>query len=203
MLIFLRGFATPPGAYDALLAPLRAVGIDVITPQWYGLNGLFGRYTATDEARDTWELVQQLDQPTVVAGHSRGGQVAWRVAQLATAHDSRLVRAVALLDPVDGSGPKAGSGLATSTPAQFRYPTLILGAALGGRCAPANANHEVFAAATPHAEHLVVPDLGHADLLTGSARTWGRRLCGGGSDPDLARGRVSELLSAFYSSAFP
>jgi hypothetical protein len=217
MLMFLRGFATPTTAYDALLAPLRATGIDVVTPRWYGFDGYIGRYTAADEARDTWALIRQLDRPTMVAGHSRGGQVAWRVAQLAADHERSsggatngakagdeaqapppLLSAIVLIDPVDGSGPRAHTAMATSSPARFDYPTLIIGAGIGGRCAPAEGNHEVFAATTPQAEHLVIKDLGHADLLNGRARGLGRRLCGGGPDPDAARERISDLLTSFY-----
>lgn len=217
MLLFLRGFATPTTAYDALLAPLRAAGIHVVTPRWYGFDGYIGRYTAADEARDAWALIRQLDQPIMVAGHSRGGQVAWRVAQLAADDEwSRgsatsgaragdeaqapppLLSAIALIDPVDGSGPRAHTDMATSSLARFDYPTLIIGAGIGGRCAPAGGNHNAFAAAAPQAEHLVMEDLGHADLLNGRARGLGRRLCGGGPDPDTARERISDLLTSFY-----
>ena len=42
----------------------------------------------------------------------------------------------------------------------------------------------------------MVTDLGHADILEGRARSLGRRLCGGGRDPDRARDAVTALLAA-------
>ena len=55
----------------------------------------------------------------------------------------------------------------------------------------------MFAAAAPQARHVVVPLLGHADMLDGGARSFGRRLCGGAPDPDEGCAAVSSLLVAF------
>ncbi len=202
VLVFLRGFATPPAAYTALLAPLRAVGVAVAVPNFYGLNGYIGRYTAVDEASDTLALLREIHEPVVLAGHSRGGQVAWRTAQLLAAAGTGAdvdLRALVLIDPVDGAGPRARGRLATATPASFTTPTLIVGAGIGGTCAPERANYSTFASATPTATLVVIDDMGHADILNGRRAALGRRLCGGSENPSAVREEVSSLLAATYA----
>jgi hypothetical protein len=75
----------------------------------------------------------------------------------------------------------------------------VIGAGVAGRCAPTNVNYEHFTAATPTAEQIVVPDLGHADVLCGRAQALGRLLCGGSAQPEAARATVSELMLDFLS----
>ncbi|MCB0916579.1 MAG: alpha/beta fold hydrolase [Actinobacteria bacterium] len=204
MLLLLRGFATPATAYDVLVAPLRSAGVPVLVPEFYGLNGYLGRYTAADEAADAITLLAQTDSPVLVAGHSRGGQVAWRLAQsLATSGSAPAIdlRGLVLIDPVDGAGPRATSRLATANDAAFTIPTLIIGAGIGGRCAPSGANHTAFARATPSADHIVIEQMGHADILSGTALAIGRRLCGGAPNPAVPRAEVTGLLTSSYRSA--
>lgn len=201
MLIFDHGFMSPPGAYTELLAPLRAAGIEVVTPKFYSpVAGITGRYTAVDEAKDLSELVDALPttnvagvhrtSPPWLAGHSRGGQAAWRAAEILGARIGGLV----LIDPVDGAGPRSIGDRATDHPARIEVPTLIIGAGMGGACAPAGLNHEVFAAAHPAATHIVIEDMGHADIMSGRALRLGRLLCKGGSQPERYRRQVSDLL---------
>ena len=131
----------------------------------------------------------------MIAGHSRGGQAAFLAAgELAAAGD--LLSAVALVDPVDGEGRAPTAPLSTVGGARFDCRTLVVGAALGGRCAPEPVNHAVFAAAIPQARYAVVRELGHADMLGGRARAFGRRLCGGAADPDPGRALCTQLLAA-------
>lgn len=202
VLFFVHGFLAPPSAYTELLAPLRGAGIEVATPSFYGaLAGLTGRYSATQEADDLAAMVRSMSAPTGrdtasdrpwLAGHSRGGQVAWRAAEILGSEIGGLI----VIDPVDGAGPRATSTTARATdhPASIRVPTLIIGAGRGGSCAPSGLNHEVFAAALPEAAHIVIDDMGHADMLSGRALAWGRRLCGGGSDPARCRRELSDLM---------
>jgi pimeloyl-ACP methyl ester carboxylesterase len=173
----------------------------VVTPSLYprGPSALVGRHPVEKEAADAAALVRGLAAAprsrVVLAGHSRGGQAAWRAANLLAADD--LVDALVLVDPVDGGGRSPQEPTSTTRPAVFTCPALIVGAGLGGRCAPAPVNHEVFAAAAPDARHVVVPELGHADILDGRTRAFGRRLCGGAAEPDPGRAAVSRLLVAF------
>lgn len=199
MLIFDHGFMSPPGAYSALLAPLRAAGVEVVTPNFYGpFAGLSGRYTVAEEALALAEIVQALPTASTagtprsapwLAGHSRGGQAAWRAAELLGTKIGGLI----LIDPVDGAGPRS-SAKATDHPASIGVPTLIIGAGRGGACAPAGLNHETFAAALPTATHVVIAEMGHADILSGAALRWGRVLCRGGNHPAQYRREVSDLM---------
>lgn len=291
-LVFLPGFMTAPTSYEALLAPLQDAGVHVVVPHLYrrGIKALSGALSVADEAVRACEFLASLPAangsgPLWLGGHSRGGQAAWRSAQLlatnnraptatredaaaadgdATDADRRVAAAdgdatdadrraaaadgdatpvweagwrlplssrnfsyprthaedrlpagnrtvgrarprqarprqlagLILVDPVDGSGRRPAGPEACANAASFDLPTLIIGAGIGGNCAPAAVNHDVFAAATPGADHVVVAGLGHADILCGPVRTLGRLLCGGGDDPTTARRRVSELMLA-------
>lgn len=198
MLVFLPGFMAPAGWYRALLAPVADQGLaQVRIPQVYrpGPAALGGRPSVVEEAERAAQLVRGLARDgheVWLGGHSRGGQAAWRAAELVG--PAGLV----LVDPVDGSGRRTGA-VTTARPARFGLVPLVVGAGIGGPCAPEAVNHERFAAAAPRRIHVVVPDCGHADILVGRARDLGRRLCGGGAAPDAARTAVTALLAAHLS----
>lgn len=192
-LLFLPGFMIAAPAYDALLQPVQVAGWQVVVPQLYprGVSALLGRHSVTDEAREAAKLVHGR---CVIAGHSRGGQAAWLAAGMAD------VAGVVLIDPVDAQGRRPDGPTSTRSKASFTCPCLIVGARLGGRCAPEGVNHVQFAQVTPQAEHVIVDDLGHADMLSGRPLTFGRRVCGGGADPVAAREHVSGLMVAFLAA---
>lgn len=194
-LIFLPGFMTAPGAYRQLLEPVAAAGLTVLVPQLYprGVRALLGGYSVVDEAAAAARLVGEQSGRVLLAGHSRGGQAAWRAAGLVA------VAGLCLVDPVDGQGRAPQAPTATAEPARFNCPTLIIGAGHGGKCAPAAVNFEHFAEATPFADVVVVEAMGHADMLSGRARDLGRRLCGGGPDPDAYRGECSQRMIDFLT----
>ena len=201
LLIFLPGFMSSAGAYRALLEPVAAQGTTVVIPQLYrrGPSALIGRPSVIDEADTAADLVRRtaLAYPThsiVLGGHSRGGQAAWRAA---AALAPELPAALVLLDPVDGEGRQPSRATATSSGLRVTCRTLVIGAGIGGACAPTPVNHEVFAAATPDAEHAIVTELGHADVLSGRERSLGRRLCGGAANPEPGRAACSALIAAF------
>jgi pimeloyl-ACP methyl ester carboxylesterase len=205
LLVFFHGFMTSPNAYRTLLTAIAADDTLVVGQRMYrpGPAALAGRPTAIEESEAGAALLDRLRDEfqaseVWVAGHSRGGQVAWRVAGL------RRVDGVVLIDPVDGSGPKAMHPTSAATPATFACPVLIIGAGRAGRCAPEPVNHEHFAAAAPPgAVHVVVPELGHADMLDGRARQAARMMCPGADDPDAGRDTVGQLARWFATGALP
>ena len=197
VLVLLPGFITPARSYAGLVSPLveSDPGLRVLIPQLYGISPgvLAGRYPVTQEVSEATELVADLARPGVpvwLAGHSRGGQAAWLVAE--ELEDRARLAGLILFDPVDS----AGSGSAAARPPQFSTECLVIGAGIGSRCAPEGVNHERFAAAAPRRIHATVEGCGHADVLTGRALSWGRALCSGGPDPQSARATVTALIAA-------
>lgn len=205
VLVLLPGFMIAASAYSALAEAVADAGSTVIVPQLYrrGIGALAGRAPVTAEARAASGLVRSVaaerpDARVHLGGHSRGGQAAWRAA--GGLIDDGLPVSLVLLDPVDGEGRRPAGPTATAAPAAFAVPTLIVGAGVAGQCAPERINHQQFARANPSAPHVIVDGLGHADLLTGRARDLGRRLCGGGPDPDVARAVTAELIAAWLAA---
>jgi pimeloyl-ACP methyl ester carboxylesterase len=192
-LLFLAGFMTAPRAYTSLLAPVAATGIHVVVPRLArrGLRVLTGRYGPDDEAGDAIALARRLGAenpgPLWLGGHSRGGLVAWLAAT------SIEPLGIVLVDPVSGGG---GPRAAPEPPPRrtLHCPCLVVGCALGGRCAPAGRNHDEFARVAAGCTHVVVPDCGHADMLDGVDARLGRLACGHGQDPAAARAAISALL---------
>jgi pimeloyl-ACP methyl ester carboxylesterase len=205
LVLFFHGFMQSPKGYRTLLGAMAGDDTVVVGQRMYrpGPAALAGRPTAVQEAEAGATLLDGLRgefEPAELwlAGHSRGGQVAWRVAGM------RRVDGLILVDPVDGSGPKEMRPTSAAAPATFSCRTLILGAGRAGRCAPEPVNHEIFAAAAPAgAVHVVVPDLGHADMLDGRARQTARMMCPGADDPDGARDTVGLLVRGFLTGALP
>jgi pimeloyl-ACP methyl ester carboxylesterase len=158
---------------------------------------LVGRPSPSAEAEQGIRVVEHVvatRRPDEVwlAGHSRGGQVAWRVAE----HIGPA--GVVVIDPVDGAGRRPSALAATAEPATFAAPTLVIGAGLGDRCAPTAVNHEHFAAAAPSgSSHVVIASMGHGDVLDDRPARASRRLCGGSADPRHERDTVADLIARF------
>jgi len=205
VLILLPGFMIAAQSYTALARAVAGSGATVIVPQLYrrGLGALAGRVPVATEAAAAADLVRSVtaDRPGArihLGGHSRGGQAAWRAAGQLREDDRPA--SVVLLDPVDGEGRRPTGPTSTAHEAAFTVPALVVGAGIGGRCAPEGINHRQFAQATPAARHVLVQGLGHADLLDGRGRDLGRRLCGGGPDPDAARAVTAALIGAWITA---
>lgn len=203
-LVLLPGFMSPPQAYAALVAPVAAAGVLVDVPTLYprGLGTLLGRHTVEEEAEAATGVVRShfaAGRRIVLAGHSRGGQAALRAGRSL----GDAIAALVLVDPVDGAGRRPSVRTSTAVAAVAPWPALVIGAGIGGPCAPAPVNHDAFAEALPGSGHVVVRGLGHADVLEGRSRALGRRLCGGADDPDPGRALVGELLLAVVESRPP
>lgn len=191
-LLFAPGFVTPTRAYRTLLAPLaEQIGrVVVVSPSASTVAMLGARHSAEDQAAHLVAIARGLrdhDVEVLLGGHSRGGLVAYLAAGGVDA------AALALVDPVSGAGgPRAAPEPLPVV--DVGCPSLVVGCGIGDRCAPVGRNHEVFAATIAGCRHTVVADCGHADVLEGRAARLGRRLCGGGDDPEAARAEVTAAL---------
>lgn len=214
VVVFQHGFITRNDAYSEVLRHVAGHGFVVVAPQMYepGLAALLGHPTAAEEALGVAHVLEWLPaglgtalgyEPETarlgLAGHSRGGKVAW----LTLAADPLRAQAIAGIDPVDGTGgPFGNQARAVAGPFTFSLPTLVIGTGLGGDCAPAGDNHEQFYAAsrTP-AWHVVVPCAGHADMLDEATAVLAGALCPGGSDRAGMRRLTAGLLVAFFRAS--
>jgi hypothetical protein len=61
----------------------------------------------------------------------------------------------------------------------------------------------VFAAAAPDAGHVVVPTIGHGDILDDRPAATARRLCGGAADPAPGRKAVTALIADLVLATTP
>lgn len=205
LIVFFPGFMVSPWSYRSLFAAIVSNRASVVAPQMYrrGPRALAGHPSASEEAERGVRLVEHLratrrPDELWLAGHSRGGQVAWRVAERVDPHG------VVVIDPVDGAGRRPTTLVAAAAPAAFTARTLVIGAGLGGRCAPDPVNHRHFAAAAPPgATHVVIDTMGHGDVLDERPARASRRLCGGSADPASERRAVAELVTQFVEGVTP
>lgn len=216
LVVFQHGFMARNVWYAEILAHLASHGFVVVAPQMYepGLGALLGNPTAAQEARAAADLLAWLPgridgfagvriraDRLGLAGHSRGGKVAW----LVLAEDPARARAVAGVDPVDGAGgPLNNQPRVIQGPFNFNFPTLVLGAGLGGNCAPAGDNHVQFyeASASP-AWHVVALDAGHADMLDeiAASAAANSNFCQSGPDRAGMRRLTGGLLTTFFRAS--
>jgi pimeloyl-ACP methyl ester carboxylesterase len=199
VIVFFSGFMVSPWSYRSLFASIVSDQTSIVAPQMYrrGPGPLTGHPSPTEEAERGIRLVEHVvaargADEVWIAGHSRGGQVAWRVAEHVDPDG------VVVIDPVDGAGRHPTTPAAAVEPAGFAGRTLVIGAGLGGRCAPAAVNHQHFAAAAPSGStHVVIASMGHGDLLDDRPARASRLLCGGSADPRHERDTITELVRRF------
>lgn len=186
---FQHGFTSLVENYQFLLARLASHGFIVFAPQMYDTGGnpstapgipaevadaaivasWFQAHADSLVASQTG--VHANAEKLGLAGHSRGGQVAWRMLVDAGVD----AKAYAGVDPVDGDAPPFatdGPGpLVTATPTHFGFPVHVLGTGLGATggpfaCAPSNRNYTLFQDAALDGSYTVLADEhGHADML--------------------------------------
>lgn len=203
LIVFFPGFMVSPWSYRSLFAGIVSDRTAIVAPQMYRRDprALAGRPSASEEAAQGVRLVEHLrttrrPEQVWLAGHSRGGQVAWRVAGRVDPDG------VVVIDPVDGAGRHPTALAAAAEPAGFTARTLVIGAGLGGRCAPDPVNHRHFAAVAPAGStHVVIDSMGHGDVLDDRSARASRRLCGGSADPAGERSTVAELITRFLDPA--
>ncbi|HCS27156.1 MAG TPA: hypothetical protein DIW43_06865 [Spongiibacteraceae bacterium] len=183
-----HGFSAANSSLATVNEFLAGHGFVVVAPQMYPQGNPADAPSIDDETQGVADVINwaksNLEAVTGanadiarygLAGHSRGGQVAWRAAL----NNTNSVQALAGIDPVDGNAPPFDfdsdpftvdpGPLVTDTALSFGFPTLILGTGLGPSepfsCAPEGRNHEQFYAASDRAFHLVALDYGHNDMF--------------------------------------
>lgn len=199
LVVFFHGFVTSPSSYRTLLGLLIGPHTTIVAPQMYrrGPAALAGRPSVIDEATSARRVIAHVVERHAprelwIAGHSRGGQVAWLVAEACSP------AGVVVFDPVDGVGRDASELHAAARSATFDARTLVIGAGLGGRCAPAAVNHEQFARVGPPGNsHVVIPTMGHGDFLDDRPRRAARLLCGGSANPEVDRETAGTIARDF------
>jgi chlorophyllase len=214
LVIFQHGFQSRNRAYEQILTHVASHGFVVVAPQMYapGVASLFSDFTAQDEARLAADVLQWLPERIDalsgtktrwdrlgLAGHSRGGKVVWLVLR----DNPNAALAAAGIDPVDGrGGPSGDQPRVLDAPVTFAGPSVILGAGLGGDCAPEGENHvQFFAAAQSPAMHVVAPGQGHGDMLDPFDSRLATLICESGSTPDEMRQLTAGLMVLLFREA--
>lgn len=214
VVVFQHGFMARNVYYDGILRHLASHGFVVVAPQMYelGIAPLLGRPPAAVEAELSalvlgWipghlgEVagVSVSSQRIGLAGHSRGGKVAWLVA----ATDPARIGAIAGADAVDGEGgPWGNQRRVVQGPFPFSIPALVIGAELGGLCAPRADNHERFYEAShPPAWQVFAPGQGHGDMLDEPYASVSTEFCASRADRAGMRRLTAGLLVALFRGA--
>ena len=214
VVIFQHGFGGSIKAYETISEHLASHGFVVVLPQMYG-PGFQGAPTAEEEAVLGLDVLAWIEaningfipvhaDTTLLglSGHSRGGQVAYRI----TLQLLEKVKALAGVDPVDATEMSNDTSIITG-PLTFDIPTYILGAGLGPipvqgtpfniPCAPEEAGPIHFYCANPNPTWLVTATThGHADMIDEEDFS---EFCPGGPDRDGMRTLTGGTLAAFFS----
>ncbi|XP_010932817.1 chlorophyllase-2-like [Elaeis guineensis] len=188
VLVFLHGYLLYNSFYSQLFQHVASHGFIVVAPQLYQVAGP----DSEDEIKTTAIIIDWLTtglhhllpvqvQPNLcklgLAGHSRGGKVAFALA-LGHAKTTLKFSALIGIDPVDGmdKGKQTHPPILTYVPHSFNLnmAVLVIGSGLGELkrnpffppCAPKGVSHqEFFDECCPPAYHFVAKDYGHLDML--------------------------------------
>lgn len=227
ILVLLHGYLLYNSFYSQLIQHIASHGFIVIAPQLYILAGP----DTTDEIKSTAAITNWLSeglhyllpphvQPNInklgLAGHSRGGKVAFALA-LDKEATSLKFSALIGIDPVDGmdKGKQTPPPVLTYVPHSFELDmaVMVIGTGLGEvkknplfpPCAPKGVNHEdFFNECQEPACHFVAKDYGHLDLLDDD--TEGLRgkttycLCKNGKSREPMRRFVGGIVVAFMNA---
>ncbi|XP_068635445.1 chlorophyllase-2 [Aristolochia californica] len=188
LLLFLHGYLLHNSFYSQLIVHIASHGFIVIAPQLYEVAGPDSTAEINSAAATTdWlsdglaSILPSHVRPNLsrlgLAGHSRGGKVAFA---LALGHARTLLKISALIgiDPVDGmdKGKQTKPPILTYVPRSFNLnmSVMVVGSGLGELrrnplfppCAPRGVNHEdFFNECSSPACYFVAKDYGHLDML--------------------------------------
>ncbi len=211
LIVLQHAFQITNHSYDQIAAHIASHGFVVILPRMYdpGIGPIIGMPTSELETERASVVVDWLPPrlerlPGVefnnvnigLVGHSRGGRVAFGVA---VAGNER-VAALAGIDPVDGGGgPGSNQAGITAEPFTFDIPSLIIGAGIGGNCAPEGCNYVQFFDACPSPSTLVIAnDYGHGDMLDEETAALAASVCLANEVREPMRRLTAGLLVAFF-----
>jgi chlorophyllase len=216
VIVLQHGFSGSIKEYETILNHLASHGFVVVAPQMYPPSGPWPTYE--EEAALGVQIISWVQENLNnivpvnadtsllgLAGHSRGGQAAYRMAIQAP----ETVNALAGVDPVDGS---TQNDQAVIGPLDFTIPTYILGTGLGPvnvadypvACAPAERGYQHFYPFNPHPAWLAVAtENGHTDMLDESdlcpEEPSCTTFCPSGPNRDGMRSFTAGTLAAFFS----
>lgn len=213
VIAFHHGFVLRAAYYADTLEHLASHGFIVVAPQMG--TSAFNAPTVEEEADDVEDVYawMQTSLATVtgvtpsfddfgVAGHSRGAKVAWTILR----RDTTLYKAIAGIDPVDGTGgPLGGQPRVADTPFPVSLPTFVIGTGLGPTgfqaCAPDGDNYEEFYAASITATLVLAEAYGHNDMIDEGANCTACLLCAQGPNDGGLRKVTRGMSTAFFRSA--
>jgi len=211
IVVLQHAFQITNHSYDQIAAHIASHGFAVILPRMYdpGIGPIIGMPSSEIETERASVVVDwlpprlerlpgvELNNVNVgLVGHSRGGRVAFGVALAG----NERVAALAGIDPVDGGGgPGSNQAGITTDPFTFDIPTLIIGAGIGGNCAPEGRNYVQFFNACPSPSTLVIAnDYGHGDMLDEETAALAASVCPANEDREPMRRLTAGLLVAFF-----
>ncbi|QOJ14530.1 MAG: hypothetical protein HRU75_07695 [Planctomycetia bacterium] len=139
--------------------------------------------------------IKPLSNLLTIGGHSRGGLAAWLVCEALPGRFAGIVG----VDPVGGAGGRVSTRgtqpQSSSAESMAGPPAVILGAGLGGSCAPTGRNYEQFFAATAGpAWKIVAIEQGHGDMLDESAAVAAGQVCDTSRNRDPMRRLTAGLI---------
>nr|XP_043621205.1 chlorophyllase-2-like [Erigeron canadensis] len=229
VLILLHGYLLNNSFYSQLSHQIASHGFVLVVPQLYSVAGPDATKEVAYVAEITNWLPEGLQQllPSQVnanltklglAGHSRGGKVAFALALNRVKTDLKLKFSLLIgIDPVDGmdKGIQTPPKVLTYIPHSFNIgmPVMVIGTGLGEvrkntlfpACAPKGVNHEDFYnECCKPACYFVAKDYGHLDML--DDETKGIRgkathcLCKNGKSREPMRRFVGGVVVAFLKA---
>ncbi|KAL2463869.1 Chlorophyllase-2 [Forsythia ovata] len=228
VLILLHGYLLYNSFYSQLIKHIASHGFIVVAPQLYIVTGP----DANEEIKITADITNWLSKglchflPSNVrpnltklglAGHSRGGKVAFALAlrkQVTSLKFSALIG----IDPVDGmdKGKQTPPPVLNYVPHSFdldHMAVMVIGSGLGEikrnplfpPCAPRGVNHrDFFNECQKPAIYFVVKDYGHLDMLDDETKGFRgnttRCLCKNGESREPMRRFVGGIVIAFMKA---
>lgn len=193
VLLLFHGFLIPNTSYTQLLQHISSHGYITVAPQMYILTGEDADPEIDNaEAIFKWlpdglsyylpDKIRPDMGNVAIAGHSRGGKVAFGSALRLAAQTTKIkLSALVGIDPVDGTGRghQTKPPILTYKPHSFHLhcPTLVIGSGLGPKwdllippCAPEGVSHtEFFSECSSPSYHFVALEFGHMDFLNDDA----------------------------------